>query len=321
MWVLLLLAMSLSISWAAYPQHEPCSEASVLVEVYGPQGQPALGLQANNFRAKHGGKTLHILKVTPWSGPARVVLLFDLSGSATVEPNLTPIEKSIGLDIVRQAPTSMSLAMAVFASRTEMVAPFSAGTATVENKVENLDALARRVPKNSRRTALYDAVEFAVGMFGHPRLGDAICIISDGGNNASKISRQEAERVLLANGVRLFAVVLPDSRPSRDRTPEQEEGPINLDKLAENSGGVRYVLRGSTPFELRLSPAQWSERVFHVPHAFDKVITQGYNLEIALPRAIRKPERWKLEVVDPNGKVDHLHSLAYSMLSPCEMKP
>lgn len=234
---------------------------------------------------------------------------------------MTPIEKSIGLDIVSQAPAGMSFAMAVFASRAKVVAPFSAGIATVENEIENLDALAIRVPKNSRRTALYDAVEFAVGMFGHPRPGDAICIISDGGNNASKISRQQAERILLANRVRLFAVVLPESRPSRDRTPEEEEGPINLDKLAENSGGFRYVLRGSTPFEFRLSPSHWSESVFHVPQEFDQVIMQGYNLEIALPSAFRKPERWKLEVVDPKGKVDHQHFVAYPSLSPCEMKP
>jgi hypothetical protein len=320
-WTFLLLAMNFAISWAAYPQQPPCSAPSVLAEVYGPQGEPALGLQANNFRAKFRGKTLHILKVTPWSGPARVVLLFDLSGSATAEPNLTPIEKSIGLDIVRQAPTGMSLAMAVFASRAEVVAPFSAGTATMETKIGKLDALAKRVPKNGRRTALYDAVKFAVGMFGDSRLGDAICIISDGGNNASKISRRESERALLANGVRLFAVVLPESRPPRNRTPDQEEGPINLNNLAEKSGGVRYVLRGSTPFELGLSPSHWSESVLHVPQEFDQVIMQGYNLEIALPSAFRKPEHWKLEVVDPKGKMDHQHFVAYPWLAPCEMKP
>lgn len=318
--VLLLLAMSLAVSWPAYPQHDPCPEASFLVEVYGPQGQPVLALKPNNFRAMHRGKTLHILKVTPWSGPARVVLLFDLSGSATAEPNMTPIEKSIGLDIVRQAPAGMSFAMAVFASRARVVAPFSAGTAAVENKVENLEALAENVSKSDRTTALYDAVKFAVGMFGHPHPGDAICVISDGGNNTSKISRHQAERILVANGVRLFAIYLPDARPTREQSPEEAEGPFNLSDLAETSGGLGCVVQASIPSKPRLSPNHWSESIFHVPQAFEQLIMQGYNLEFALPTAFRKPERWKLEVVDASGKVDHQH-VAYPLLPPCEMKP
>lgn len=314
----LLLATNFAISRAAYPQHAPCSEATVLAEVYGPQGQPVLGLQPNNFRAKHRGKSLDILKVTPWSGPARVVLLFDLSGSVTY---LTRFEESIGLDIMHQAPSGMSLAMAVFASRAEVVAPFSAGTATVEKEVENLDVPARRVPKNGRRTALYDAIEFAVGMFGHPRPGDAICVISDGDENASQLTRKQAQRVLFANGIRLFAVVLPENTIlSRDTIPEEQSGPADLSKLAENSGGVRYVIHPSTPIERRLPPTDWSEKDFHVPQAFDQVIMRGYNLEVALPKSPRKPERWKLEVVDPKGKVDHQHFVAYPRLPPCEMK-
>jgi hypothetical protein len=316
-WVL--LAMSLAISWAAYPQRRPCSEATVLVEVYGPQGQPAHGLQPNSFRAKHRGKTLHILKVTPWSGPARVVLLFDLSGSVA---KLAQFERSIGLDIMRQAPAGTSLAMAVFGSHAEVVAPFSAGTATVGKEIGNLDALSSRVPKADRKTALYDAIEFAVGMFGHPRPGDTICVISDGDENASQISLQQVHHILLANRIRLFAVVLPEAWVfPRDSTPEEQSGPANLSKLVDTSGGVRYIINPSTPIERRLPPTDWSATLFRVPQQFDQLIMQGYNLEITLPSAFRKPERWKLEVVDASGKVDHQHFVAYPLLPPCEMKP
>lgn len=314
----LILALILTISWAAYAQQSPCPEETVLVEAYGPQGLPAQGLKSSNFRAKHRGKTLRILKAMPWSGPARVVLLFDLSGS---DVRSVPIEKSVGLDIVRQAPAGMSLAMAVFGSQAKVVAPFSAGTATVENQVGNLDALAGSVPKRARKTALYDAVEFAVGMFGHPRSGDAVCLISDGWDNASQISLQQTERILLANEVRLFAVVVPGLRIPRGLTPEGNWGPGIMRHLAETSGGVQYILQPSSPFERRLPPADWPETTSHVPPAFDQVITRGYQLDISVRRAVRKPERWKLEVVDSKGKVDHHHFLAYPLLKPCKMNP
>ncbi len=321
--MLLLAAAMLALPRVACPQQNRCTEESVLAAVAQPDGSPVFGFGKSNLRAKIHRNTLPILSVTPWSGPARVVLLFDLSGSMTGDANFLPLERAIGLEIMRQAPANVSFAMAVFSSRTKVVAPFSTSFTNVEDDVENLGRISSDLPQKKRTTALFDAIQTSIGMFGSPHPGDAICLFSDGVDNASQSSKKQAERSLLAGGIRMFAIDLSGPAPERVRMPQVAEGAANLHDLVDVTGGRRLELPWPMMANLEgeSKPPHWSGPAPGMPKEFDWRLVRGYKVTVALPPGLEKPEGWKLEVVNQEGKANHHLAVIYPRLSPCETSP
>ena len=113
-----------------------------------------------------------------------------------------------------------------------------AGRPTQKSSVERriLD-LAKTEPHG--KTALFDSIDQALSLLGTPELGDAIYVVSDGGDNHSHVSFSKLKEKLVSHGVRVFVFPLPVEKFRT--TSEEHYGEDRMEELAEFSGG--YVIR------------------------------------------------------------------------------
>ena len=104
------------------------------------------------------------------------------------------------------------------------------------------------------KTALFDSIDQAVSLFGTPQIGDTIYVVSDGGDNRSRISFSKLKERLASYGVRVFVFPLPIGQFP---TTEEQYGEDRMEELAEFSGG--YVIR--VPWnEIARKEQAWLER-------------------------------------------------------------
>ena len=163
-------------------------------------------------------------------------------------------------------------------------------------------------------TGLYDAILTAVGALSPAEIGDAIFVITDGGDNLSKARSSTVEHALLDSGIRLFAFLLY----SPDVSLEEYEGPQTLDSLVQKSGGFLVGVGGrnkripGTQYEYNDTVAQAiknSARLIHTQ------ISNFYVLTINAPNRPAKLQGWRLDVVDTRQRRRKDISLAYSQSS------
>jgi len=67
-----------------------------------------------------------------------------------------------------------------------------------------------------------------------------ILLITDGGENNSKVSQKVVENCLRKEDVAVFAVGVVDPLSVRSRTSEEMSGPALLEKFAMNTGGALW---------------------------------------------------------------------------------
>jgi hypothetical protein len=131
-----------------------------------------------------------------------------------------------------------------------------------------------------------------LSLFRTPEPGDAVYVISDGGDNASRTDSNEVEHALLAKGVRFYMLLLHDHYL---RTEESERAVPLLTRLADETGGGI----------VDLDDPPVGQRNPRLEASLSKVysqMTQFYELGLGPLKAIDKEERWDLEVVDSQGK-------------------
>jgi len=135
---------------------------------------------------------------------------------------------------------------------------------------------------------------YSTSLFHNPEPGDAVYIITDGGDNQSRSTEREVERELLSKNIRLFSFVL-----SGYAFPTEEEllGHSYIRHLTEVTGGV-VIDAGLSQYRGRGHVKQLSASL---QRTYDKIIS-FYELEVELPRKLETEHQWKLQVVDEFGK-------------------
>ena len=79
-------------------------------------GQFVASLQSHDFRGKVGGEDVNIESLSQGSGPFRVVILFDKSGSMESEAK-RKVQQFIVGELVRSLPAGTQFALVTFGSR------------------------------------------------------------------------------------------------------------------------------------------------------------------------------------------------------------
>jgi Ca-activated chloride channel family protein len=105
------------------------------------------------------------------------------------------------------------------------------------------DELYRRIVRARPfgRTSLLDAVHLAsVQMKNARNTRKAILIVSDGGDNRSRLTPRQVKADVLESDMQTYAIGIFDDDAARKRTPEEENGPGLLEELAEETGGRHY---------------------------------------------------------------------------------
>jgi hypothetical protein len=230
--------------------------------------------------------------------------MMDVSGSMLQWPHES--EWGIGLLTAGFAVDSIpSTASAAFLTFSDKLQRESDGFEDRQRIGRRVLALAKRKPKGP--TALFDAIDQALALFEGQQPGDAIFLVSDGGDNMSKVSSKKLRGKLVAHGVRLFVFLVPTHLT-------HEEDRSQMDSLAEFTGGyaVRIPwreIRGNEQTWLVKSATRISDQVQAV-----------YQMELGISEAVMG-SAGQVKVAFANRKRDK-KTLAYPrQLAPCFPEP
>lgn len=257
-------------------------------------------------------------------GPRRIVILVDVSGSMTGTGTLK-WGREFTQDLISSAPSQDSLALLTFSSQTEEVVAFGQGRTALLEEIDKLQRTDWGRVKGTGRTAMRDALLSALTVLKTPKVGDAICLVTDGGENASQSRKSRVEALLESAGVRVYAILLTWDTGSRALTAEEALGPSELRDLTSATDGalllfvpgqVRNLSMPTTPpFGVsdsdRKELAAASEIFLHEISIFDV-------LNVRLPERLAKPRDWNLDVVDASGRRNKDVQVLYPhRLAPC----
>lgn len=206
-------------------------------------GHPVAGLKREDFRLVENGKTQAITAFDALDHPATLGILIDESGS--MAPKRIEVQAAAEA-LIANSNSSDDVFIVHFNDAVEFGLP--AGIGFSRDRAVLRKAVERGVPRG--KTALNDAVLAALD---HLKLGElekkSLVIISDGGDNASRGTREETVARVQAGTATIYGIGIYDE-DTRDRDI------AFLRRLVEASGGDAYFPRstaGLTPLCVRIA--------------------------------------------------------------------
>ncbi len=184
---------------------------------------------------------------------------------------------------VREIPAGDSIAFLAFSGKQSS----SSGFASQPAALADLPAiLAWKPEKGIHKTPLWQNIEIALKMLTPHEPGDVIVVVSDGGDNMSKLSKDRVQNDLLTSGVPILAVIV--ANPYAPATLEGEDGLRDFVGLADSTGGAAAVANESLAAAFKLSTSLLQ------PNQLIPLLARQYELEMDAP-PIQKPEKWELK--------------------------
>lgn len=301
---LLLAIVVLACRFLALAQYQPNqSTHSLLVGVLDSRGNAAPSLTKNNFRVKVNGHPA-VLRDAPYSiAPRRIAVLLDTSGSMAGKTKWLIAREAVD-DLLSDTPADVHIALLTFSDQVHDVFDFSQTRDSIVAWLKERPS-AQGV-KISGRTALYDSVLAATKLLEPTRAGDAIYIISDGGDNASNISDTETRKLLLRSRIRLFVFLLAEPMIFAQERSE----PDSIVRLARATGGFVFGVKSD---QIALAGEPWEfaydydertrSRVRLYTQALNIQVNGFFTLQFDASPTERKSNKVSVEVIDNSGKV------------------
>ncbi len=304
-----LCTLSLLVPSLAAQSENACLQPALIVNVVGNNGSLPGDLKKDDFRVTYHGRGVTVTNLNYTEGPRRVIILLDTSGSmsgqSTGKSDTWQIARAAVWELVASLPARSKTSLATFSDKTQTEVPLSADRKPIQ---EWLNRETTRHPESLRgQTALYKAILAGAKALEPTEPGDAIFVVTDGGENASRARLPEVEKALRTSGIRLFAFVLTGGQLG---TPEELAGIEDLHRVCKNSGGFVTDLYIYKEDQVRSDAQQLS-----------RLISGFYSLTLQLPESSTKPQHLELDVVDTGSRKRKDVALAYPReLYPCSVE-
>lgn len=223
-----------------------CTERTVIVSASDSDGKTiAFSLDSADIRGKLNGKPVQILGVTKPTNVERVVIILDASASMASKWQRA---LELAVAIVGNSPSSSEFALALFAGDEFRTIGFRTGPEIVREIMSFKDV------KPEGRTRLRDAIWKSANMFQPSHEGDAIVVVSDGGDNQSKVSRRQLREAMWSRGIRVMIALFVDhyftaidnggssltTGPASNGIVVGDDAYADAARLAESSGGFFF---------------------------------------------------------------------------------
>ncbi len=295
--IVVLSISACTICMSSQAQQGACDARTVSISVNEANGQAVGDLTSGNFRATLGGQALSIVKVMPHPPIRRIVFMIHTSGGMR---SMTGIRASLSLtsDMAGHLPAGTELALIAFADDSYLDQPLTTDRASLNAALHNLDD----ANKWRGASAVFDAINFGIQKLPQPSDADAIVLISNGIDNASRAKFKDAIQNILNSGVRIFTIGIPISDQSGTDRAAFREGQQHLDELAAASGGESFDFASADPSNYERSlhhefvEGLVLSKISDVADFILHEMATGYNLEISAPSQFKKQSEWKLEV-------------------------
>ena len=263
----------------------------VPVSVTDSKGHTVGGLGAEHFTVFENGVPQTITSFGGEDTPASVGLIFDLSGS--MRPSLSLNREAIRAFSELTNPEDEAF-LITFADRPTMALPFTSQMSDIQSALFGTAAFGS--------TALVDAVHLGMKQMRRARNPRrAVLIMSDGGDNHSRLSLQELLRLASEADAQIYSMSV--ERPVRTlaEASENSAGKVLLQRLAERSGGRHFHVRTE-------------KDVAHAMETFGELLRNQYVIGYKPPDATL-PGKWmplKVQVSAPGGSGQRYHAIARS---------
>ena len=196
-------------------------------------GSSVTNLSKSSFHLYENGVEQTITHFSSEDAPSSIGFLFDASGSMR---NKLRKSAEAAAAFFRTANADDEFFLIDFNERPRLMMPFT----------QNAEAITRHIARTHAegRTSLLDAIHMALEEMKFAKnLRKAIVIVSDGGDNRSRYTESEIKSAMREADVQVYAMGIFDPEDSPKRTPEERNGPMLLDELAEQTGGRHYPVK------------------------------------------------------------------------------
>jgi VWFA-related protein len=200
------------------------------VHVATPLGTPVATLNRENFHLFEEGVEQQITYFAKDDAPVSVGIVFDSSGS--MRNKMRKAAEAAAM-FFKTANAEDEFFLVEFNDRPKLAVPFTSDSAELYQRIAHT--------RTFGRTSLLDAIDLALRQMKTAKNSrKAIVILSDGGDNRSRHTVRQIKNAVLESDVLIYAIGIFDSDDSPKRPIEEQNGPLLLDELTEQSGGRHY---------------------------------------------------------------------------------
>ncbi len=296
------------------------STSALLVNVLDRKGNAVRNLTKDNFRVKVNGHPAAVVAAGYGLAPRRIVVLLDMSGSmagATEKNKKWQVAREAIEDLIAESPADVKVALLTFSSQVRDTFDFSQSRSSLAAWL-NVGPSRRDAVKGT--TALYDAVLAATKLLEPTLAGDAIYVITDGGDNSSHISGTKVRELLLKSKIRLFVFLLAEPPV----TEEERAGEGSVMGIALTTGGFVFGAAGRSTgasflpsWDVEYDYNAWAqEKIRLYSRALNIQVNGFYTLHVETPIRPKKLSKVSLDIVDGTGKVSKDVAWTYQRLFP-----
>jgi Mg-chelatase subunit ChlD len=267
-----LFAISLSMIAIAQENSAPC-RTTVSFSSFDDHWAPIDNLRADQVSIRVGHEPQAVNSLQRLNRPARIVFVLDGSGSMTgtyTGGRRWPVALQTMLDLVSSAPDGTQFGIVTVGGPGERQFDL---TTDKQRTAESIRSLKDSDLKG--KSPLIDAIARAMNMLTPSLPGDAVFLLTDGGDNSSKAAPSQLRNEVEQAHTLISGILFQDDRY---RTVEEKEGPVSLQTLVDRSGGALYKLSDD---DLRIGGvATTIERLRSLQPVWDAILYHPYTVDI-----------------------------------------
>lgn len=227
-------------------QDDPCATGLIPLTVRDARGELIHNYTDGDLELKLGGAAQHLDSIQRETRPRRIVLLLDASGSMKEAGReiLWPRAIASARFLAGLSERRARLALLIFNKKVVEEIGFSEDNAAITKRLNDLAQDQKFLDHEVQGTThLYDAMNRALQLLGQPTSADALFVVSDAGENGSRLHFADIKRQLLETRVRVFLARLETAETNhRIRSPEELSGVEDTLTLVEQTGGAGMTL-------------------------------------------------------------------------------
>ena len=194
------------------------------------EGSPIMDLKRGDFRIYEDGAEQAIAYFAKDDAPVSIGLLLDSSGSMK---NKKQKSSEAAAAFFKTANSEDEFFLIEFDERPKLAVPFTTDTELLYHEISH--------SRPYGQTSLFDAIHMALGVMKAARHDrKALVIVSDGGDNRSRHTFTAIKSDVLEADIQLYAMGIFGPEGASQDSPEESNGPMLLDQLAELTGGRHF---------------------------------------------------------------------------------
>jgi hypothetical protein len=277
-------------------QAQVCSSVVVPLNVFTKNGLLVRGISPHHLLVRVHGEEAKIVSFSLDMAPRRVVLLLDTSGSMAGEgPNVWQLVPELGAYAVDTIPSDASVAVGTIGDVPNI--------GEFRNRLQAGERALALTRKSMRGpTPLLDSIHMAILKLGYPHFGDVIYLVTDGGDNHSKLTETQILRELAEHGTRIFVLLVSNKQPL---TEEQQLGPAVMEDLVNQSGGHLMFIPWTS-----IGPSHHAD-LLKVAPLIQSDIGASYRMEVSLSKPINKVVSLQVRYTGPDQRLSKNSSWIY----------